>query len=84
MCFVVPVSHLKKQALARDISREPPKGETNSGTTLTAVASYQWRSQDFLKEGSEFHGGPQGTPYQKLKTYRIWPTIFWKGPNLTN
>ena len=42
----------------------------------------QWRSQDFLKEGSEFHG-PQCTPYQKLKTYRIWPTIFWKGPNLT-
>ena len=40
MCFVVPVSHLKKQALARDISHEPPKRETNSGTTLTAVASY--------------------------------------------
>ena len=36
MCFVVPVSHLRKQALhvtARDISHEPPKGKTNSGTT---------------------------------------------------
>ena len=43
MCFVVPVSHLRKQALhvtARDISHEPPKGKTNSGTTLTAVASH--------------------------------------------
>ena len=43
MCFAVPVSHLRKQALhvtARDISHEPPKGKTNSGTTLTAVASY--------------------------------------------
>ena len=43
MCFVVPVPHLRKQALhvtARDISHEPPKGKTNSGTTLTAVASY--------------------------------------------
>ena len=36
MCFVVPVSHLRNQALhvtARDISHEPPKGKTNSGTT---------------------------------------------------
>ena len=43
MCFVVPVSNLTKQALhvtARGISHEPPKGKTNSGTTLTAVASY--------------------------------------------
>ena len=43
MCFVVPVSHLRKQALhvtARDISHEPPKGKTNSGTTWTAVAPY--------------------------------------------
>ena len=30
MCFVVPVSHLRKQSLhvtARDISHEPPKGK---------------------------------------------------------
>ena len=43
MSFAVPVSHLRKQALhvtARDISHEPPKGKTNSETTLTAVASY--------------------------------------------
>ena len=43
MCFVVPVSHLRKQVLhvtARDISHQPPKGKTNSGTTWTAVASY--------------------------------------------
>ena len=26
--------------MARDISHEPPKGKTNSGTTLNAVASY--------------------------------------------
>ena len=35
-CFVVPVSHLRKQALhvtARDISHGPPKGKINSGTT---------------------------------------------------
>ena len=43
MCFVVPVSHLRKQALhvtARGISHEPPKGKISSGTTFTAVASY--------------------------------------------
>ena len=43
-CFIVPVSHLRKQALhvtARDISHEPPKGRTNSGTTLSAVISDQ-------------------------------------------
>ena len=25
----------------------------------------------------------QGIPFKKLKTRRIWPTIFWEGPDLT-
>ena len=41
----------------------------------------QWRIQDFLTEGSELSGGP-GTPFQKLKTHRIWFTIFWVGPRV--
>ena len=28
--------------------------------------------------------GVQGNPYQKLKTHRIWPTVFWEGSKITN
>ena len=28
--------------------------------------------------------GPQGNPYQKLETHRIWFTIFWEGPKITD
>ena len=51
--------------------------ERDQGVRYTG-SSTQWRSQDFLKEGSEFHGGPR-YPHQKLKTHRIWPTIFLEG-----
>ena len=37
-------------------------------------------SQDFVQEGVNL-ARAQGTPYQKPKTPRIWPTVFWVGPN---
>ena len=41
---------------------------------------HQARSQDFVQEGANL-ARAQGTPYQKPKTPRIWPTIFWGGAN---
>ena len=59
------------------------EGETTTklgGTepTQSAHRSQQWRSQDFIKEGSEVHGAPRYS-HQKQKTHRIWPTIFLEG-----
>ena len=34
-------------------------------------------SKDFAQKGANL-GLAQGTPYQKPKTHRIWPTIFYK------
>ena len=34
------------------------------------------RSQDFVQEAANL-ARAQGTPYQRLKTPGIWPTIFW-------
>ena len=41
--------------------------------------SSQAHSHDFVHEGANL-ARVQGTPYQKRKTPRIWPTIFWFGP----
>ena len=69
MCFVVPVSHLRKQALhvtARDISHEPPKGKTNSGTTLTAVISNQRKLHEFLLVALRSESAPPGLTGPRL------------------
>ena len=46
--------------------------------TLARVAAIQVqaRGQDFVQEGANL-ARAQGSPYQKPKTPRIWPTIFW-------
>ena len=49
---------------------------------MTKVNAQQGRSQDFVHEGLDLLGGPR-YPYQKLKTYRISPTIFGEGPKFT-
>ena len=33
--------------------------------------------------GGQTSPGVQGSPYPKLKTARIWPTIFWERPKFT-
>ena len=47
--------------------------------SLRLRKSKQERSQDFVQEGANL-ARAQGTPYQKPKTPRIWPTIFGSGP----
>ena len=41
----------------------------------------QAHSQDFIQEEANL-ALAQGTPYQKLKTPQIWPTVFWVWANL--
>ena len=40
----------------------------------------QWRSQDFLKEGSEVHGGPKVPPTKNCKLIGFGPLFFVRGP----
>ena len=46
-----------------------------------------WRSvayPGFPHGGVRTFWGAPGTPLQKLKTHRIWSTIFWAGPQIQN
>ena len=52
--------------------------------TFTTI-HIQWRSQDFPKGKLLLPWRPKvPTPYQNLRTHRIWPTIFLGGVKITN
>ena len=51
-----------------------PRTEPPRGSDVARISS---------RRGPKFMGAPR-YPRQKLKTHRIWSTIFWKDPNLTN
>ena len=50
----------------------PPTGPSCRYTYTSGVARIS-------QGGGQLSRGPQGNPYQKLKTHRIWFTIFWEG-----
>ena len=53
---------------------------TRLGTSISGVSRISSRrGPNFLGRG-----GGAGTPFQKLKTHRIWFTIFWVGPQIQN
>ena len=62
MCFVVPVSHLSKQALhvtARDISHEPPKGKIRCMTARDRLRAWD---VNFLGSSNLIRAWPGSQP----------------------
>ena len=49
-------------------------------SAATTDGGSQWRSQDFLKEGSEVHGGPKVPPTKNWKLIGFGPLFFVRGP----